>query len=162
MLEHSFGFEPEGCESRIHGDTSLAETETQGDQSLTSHLPAALTLIPGKEPPGTISFTTEGQDKDIPQHRAFAPLRAGFCEFVKTLTNWCMEPTGFKRCWLHVGSEPQRGKGCHGTKLSFPKLPSFTTSLAANIFDVPTWHLCYLFQSFLLLSSLWLTSVQGT
>lgn len=76
MPEHSFGFEPTGCESRIYGDTSLAETETQGDQSLTSHLPAALTLIPGKEPPGTISFTTEDQDKDIPQHRAFAPLES--------------------------------------------------------------------------------------
>ena len=62
-----------GGESRIYRDTSPAEIETQGDQTLTSHLPAALTLIPGKEPPGTISCTTEDQHKDIPQHRAFAP-----------------------------------------------------------------------------------------
>lgn len=70
--------------------------------------------------------------------------RAGLCVFLTTLTNWCMGPAGFRRQWLHVGSQPQRGKGCHCTERSFPKLQSFTTFPAFNIFAVATWYLCYL------------------
>lgn len=43
---------------------------------LKSHLPTALTLIPGKEPGGAISFTTKDQHNNIPQHHLFIPLES--------------------------------------------------------------------------------------
>ena len=76
MPDLGFGFEPRWCESRIYDDTFLAERQTQGNQTLKSHLPTALTLIPGKEPGGAISFTTKDQHKNIAQHHLFIPLES--------------------------------------------------------------------------------------
>lgn len=111
------GFEPKWCESRIY-DIFLAEMQTQVDQTLKSHCPAALALLLGKEPGGTLPLTPNDNAK-YPHHLSI-PLQSLALWFHKDLTNWHVELSGLREGGSHLEGKPPRGKACHCSSEVFP------------------------------------------
>lgn len=122
--------------------------QTRVDQTLKSHLSAVLTLLLEKEPGGTLSLTTQTEAKTFPSTISLSLWGAWLSVFLKTLTNWRIEPSGLRRRWRHLGSKHKRGKACHCTKRNFPKLQFFASFPAINVFATSTEYLLFTYYIF--------------